>query len=329
MKIKHEKISVDPRVDVYINTLFEEAGHYNLNNQSKSILNYVVYLLLNNDFQYIICSYRLALGMPIDGFKDDSEIKLWEIKFKEIVNKYHAGESIDPVTKFLIDEIEKFIRHPLIDRPGRKKGDIVIDICDDAVRTAGNFIYQFLNFGNTKNFVYWLKIVDELLYLNSPERIINHLYNWSRVFGAESIRFERKNNKIKMIVMLYPDTTIKDVEQLIENKRKAISEQINNIKSNTRKNESKTSDIKRDYFIYKTYMSQKITRKRGYERYYNITKADAVKNESEGTKEAVYIEVDSIRKIVNRMNKRIKNTIIKSPMELNKFTNPIAPKRHT
>ncbi|OGK65023.1 hypothetical protein A2209_00440 [Candidatus Roizmanbacteria bacterium RIFOXYA1_FULL_41_12] len=319
---------VDPRVDKYINELLEKAGEYDLSSQSKKILNYVVYLLLNKDFQHIMRSYRLALRMPIDGFKDDGEIKLWEIKFKEMVDKYHTGESIDPGTKFLIDEIEKFLRHPLIDKP-RKDGFVVTDICINAVDTAGNFIFQFLNFRNTKNFVYWLKIIDELLHFNSPEGIVSHLYNWSKVFGTQSIHFEQENNKVKMTVFLYPDTTIKDVEQLIESKRTRISEEINKINSNVRKNESKTSDIKRDYFIYQTYMNHKTNRKRGDKIYSNITKADAVKDKSMRTKETVYIEADSIRKIVDRMNKRIKNALTNSPIELDKFLGMIVPKRHT
>ena len=76
-------------------------------------------------------------------------------------------------------------------------------------------------------------------------------------------------------------------------------------------------------------MNHEIERKRDDDRYFNVTKADAVKKESEGTEEAVYIEVSSIRKIVDRMNKRIKNTLTNSPMELNKFLSVIVPKRHT
>jgi len=138
--------------------------------------------------------------------------------------------------------------------------------------------------------------------------------------------FEPRENTVKMSFILYPDTTIKDIKQLIENKRSIISEKISKIKGNVRKNESKTDDIKRDYLIYKTYINHKISRKRGDEVYFNTSKPDAVKKV---TRIAKYLEPESIRKIVNRMNKRIKETFPDSPEELNAFLGLLAPRRRT
>ncbi len=310
MKIKDKNISIiSPIIDEYINKLLDTADKYNLNGQAKKILNYVIYLILNENFQYMLRSCRIALYMPIDGFKNEEEQILWEVKFRKVVNKYHNSETIDKGTKFLIDEIERKKKRPLVNKEP-KEGAVIIDICSDSIFVVSDFIYQFLKFRNTKNMVYWIIIIKRLLLFNTPKEVVNHINNWSTVFGAESLNFEQKNNRINMSITLYPDTTIKDIKRLIEKKRNIISDEIKKIKGAVRKNESKTDDIKRDYLIYRTYINHKSTQKRGDDIYFNVKKEEEVKNMAGKSINGVeYLELESIRKIVSRMNKRIKNSL--------------------
>lgn len=330
MKIKDKNVGViNPSIDEYINKLLGTADEYNLNGQAKKILNYVIYLILNENFQYMLRSCRIALYMPIDGFKNEEEQALWEVKFRKVVNKYHNGETIDKGTQFLIDEIEREKKRPLVDKEP-KEGAVIINMCSDSISVVSDFIYKFLNFRNTKNIVYWMIIIKRLLLFNTPKEVVNHINNWSTVFGVESLNFEQKNNRINMSITLYPDTTIKDIKRLIEKKRNLISNEIKKIKGAVRKNESKTDDIKRDYLIYRTYINHKSTQKRGDNIHFNIKKEEAVKNMAEEITNGVeYLELESIRKIVSRINKRIKNTFQNSQKELDRFTQPINPKYRT
>jgi hypothetical protein len=335
MKTKDEDVGVvDPRVDEYINRLLDSANGYNLNSQSKKILNYAVYLLLNRKFQHVLQSFRLALCMPADGLRNEEEFNLWKIKFRETLNEYHNGGKIDRGVKDLIERLEIENRRPLADLRN-KDGSLYTDICDDAIVGTYNYLYRYLNLTNTRNVVYWIGVIRELLLFNHPAKLLSYLSEKRRSYESQSLHFEPVINITKMIIFLYPDTTIKDIEQLIESRRNTISEEINKIKGEARKNESKTDNIKRDYFIYRTYMSRKIIRKRDDDTHFNETKADVVKNKAEestatkGANEAKYLEVNSIRKIVDRMNKRIKNTFPNTPAELNMFLGVMAPKRRT
>ncbi len=334
MKIKNENVgSIDPHVDEYINKLLDAAGGYELNSQSKKILNYVIYLLLNKKFQYVLQSFRLALYMPIDGLKNEEEQNLWKVKFREVVNKYHNGQEIDKGAKHLIEILELESKRPLTDIRF-KNSNITRDVCDDAIVQTYNYIFRYLELTNTRNAVYWIGIIHELLLFNSPDKLVSYLSNRWKIFTSQRLTFEPRSHAVKMSFYLFPDTTIKDIEQLIESKRKTISEEINKIKGEARKNEFKTGDIKRDYLIYRTYINHKTTRQRGDQIYSNISKPDAVKKEivtdSLDNKEAratKYLELESIRKIVDRMNKRIKNTFPNSHAELNAFLGLLSPKR--
>lgn len=335
MKTKNEDVGVvDPRVDEYINRLLDSADGYNLNSQSKKILNYTVYLLLNRKFQHVLQSFRLALCMPADGLRNEEEFNLWKVKFRETLNEYYNGEKIDRGVKDLIERLEVQNRRPLADLRN-KDGSLYTDICDDAIVGTYNYLYRYLNLTNTRNVVYWIGVIGELLLFNHPAKLLSYLSDKRGSYESQSLHFEPGINTIKMTISLYPDTTIKDIEQLIESRRNTISEEINKIKGNVRKNESKTDDIRRDYFIYRTYINHKINRKRDDNIYSNVTKADAVKNKAEENtaigeaKEAKYLETNSIRKIVDRMNKRIKNTFPNTPAELNMFLGVMAPKRRT
>lgn len=324
MKIKNEDVGlIDPRIDEYINKLLDTADGYELSSQSNKILNYVIYLLLNRKFQHVLQSFRLSLCMPADGLKNEKEQGLWKEKFRETLNTYHNGEEINKGVKQLIKTIEA--KRPLIDMNYKIK-DVIFDVCDDAVVRTTNYIFRYLKLTNTRNAVYWVGIIQELLLFNSPAKLISYLSKQWRAFESQSMTFEPRDNTVKISFVLYPDTTIKDIKRLIESKSSVISEKISRIKGNIRKNESKTDDIKRDYFIYRTYINHKINRKRGDEVYSNISKPDAVKKEARTAK---YLEPESIRKIVNRMNKRIKGTFPDSPAELNAFLGLLAPKRRT
>lgn len=332
MKIKNENIgSIDPRVDEYINKLLNSADGYSLEGQSRKILNYVVYLLLNRKFQHILQSFRLSLSMPADGLKNEEEQNLWKEKFKETLSKHHKGEEIDRGAKQLIRTLES--KRPLVDI-NYKIRDTVLDVCDDAVVRTTNYLFRYLKLTNTRNAVYWVGIIQELLLFNNPSRLISYLSKRWRAFASQSLTFEPRDHTVKMSFMLYPDTTIKDIKQLIESKGSEISEQIGKIKGEARKNESKTDDIKRDYFIYRTYISHKINRKRDYKIYSNISKPEAVKEMAKNTsnqkeQSAQHLETESIRQIVDRMNKRIADALPDTTIELNAFLGLIAPKSRT
>lgn len=324
MKIKNENIGlIDPRIDEYIKKLLDTANEYELSGQSRKILNYVVYLLLNKKFQHILQSFRLSLCMPADGLKNEEEQDLWKEKFRETLNKYHKGEEIDKGVKQLIRIIED--KRPLVDMKYKLK-DIVFDVSDEAVIRTTNYLFRYLQLTNTRNAVYWVGIIQELLLFNFPTKLVSYLSKQWRAFESQSLTFEPRDHSVKMSFILYPDTTIKDIKQLVENKRSVISEKINRIKGKVRKNESKTDDIKRDYSIYRTYIGHKINRKRGDKVYFNTSKPDAVKIEAQTAK---YLEPESIRKIVNRMNKRITDALPNAPAELNVFLGLIAPKNRT
>lgn len=336
MKIKNGTAGqIDPRIDEYINSLLEEAKEYELSGRSKNILNYTIYLILNANFQYILRTMRLGLSMPIDGFENDNEIGLWKAKFREIVKRYHAKEIVEPETKIMIGEIEKKMGGALVYSEKKVHGILIIDMYDDAISIAAQFILEFLKFKNTKNVVYWLNILKKLLIFDSPAKVLIYLQNIGKTAGEQDVFIELQNNRIVITIVMYPDTTFKDLEQLIEVKRSKISKRLKEIRNSSRKNQSKTDDINRDYFIYRTYLDHKSTRMRGEDYYFNVTKADAVKKiaeksvEKKETQKAKYLELGSIRKIVSRMNKRIKNTLPNSPTELNMFLGILAPKHRT
>lgn len=334
MKMKEDNV-VDSHVDKYITTLLDKTKDYSLSNRSKEILNYVVYLLLNANFQYILRTMRLGLGMSVDGFKNDDEIKLWRIKFKELVDKYHSKETIEPEIKIMIGEIEKKMGGDLVYSDKRTKGILAVDMYDDAISIAAQFMLEFLKFKNTKNVVYWLEILKRLLILDSPEKVLIYLQELGKTTGEQDVFIELRNNRIAITMVMYPDTTFKDLEQLIEDKRSKISKQLKEIRNFSKKNKAKTDDIKRDYFIYRVYINHKSTRKRGDDIHFNVKKEEAVKNKAENSmerKEAKgikYLELESIRKIVSRMNKRIKNILPNSPTGLNTFLDMLAPKHRT
>lgn len=314
MKIKNKNTNfIDPRVDEYITLLLNFADKYKINNQAKKILNNVIYLLLNKDFQYAIRSIRLTLFMPIDGFKNQKEFNLWQDKFEEIIKKYHEGEKILEDTSTLLKIIEKDIGSSLLDRkPELKKS---ATICETVIFQSCYMFGGYFGLKDTKNRGYWMAVVIEILIFNSPRTLISHLHKWSKVFGADSIVWKRKGDTFEMTITLYPDTKFKDIERLIESSKKRTLELLNKIRKSAKKNESKTDDIKRDYFIYKTYLNQQTYRRRGEKIYSNISKSDAVKKIAETMldkkeQSAKHLETDSIRKIVNRMKKRIKEAYV-------------------
>lgn len=332
MKINEDRdtSSIDPKVDKYINNLFVEVKKQNLDNRSANIFNYVIYLLLNNDFQYILRSFRLCLGIPIDGFQNDKEVTLWKAEFREIVDKFHQNLPISAGTKFLLTQVEKTLKRQLLDNNQKELLHVVFDISSDAINTACGYILRFLGLRNTKNVVYWLVILKELFLLNSPEKVTYHLKRWSTVFGSQSIRIRHEGEKGTILaITLYPDTTIKDIERVIDKKRKMISEEIKKLKTYVRDNESKADDIERDYFIYKTYTSHRSTRKRNEHISENIRKEDMVANTAEETltrskqKTVINMEWESMRKVVSRMNKRIDRTLPMDKAEIDDWLKSI------
>ncbi len=326
MKMRNDNI-INTRVDKYITTLLNKAKEYDLSSNSRKILNFVVYLLLNTNFQYILRSFRLGLGMPIDGFETEEEITIWKIKFKEMVDKYHSKKTIEPGMKSLICQIEKKMGGVLVYSEKSVNGVLAVDMHDDTITMVAQFMLEFLKFKNTKNVIYWLEIIKRLLLFDSPEKVLIYLQSLGKTAGEQDVFIELRNNRTIITMVMYPDTTFKDLRQLVEDKRDKISKQLKEIRNSSIKNQAKTSDIKRDYFIYKTYIDHRINRGRDENYYFNVSKAEAVRKEAEKTTDkstsaAKYLEPDSIRKIVNRMKQRIKNVFPNNPEALSAFLGP-------
>ncbi|MBI4100696.1 hypothetical protein HY439_03085 [Candidatus Microgenomates bacterium] len=318
---------ITPRIDEYINTLLEKASEYELNNHSKNILNYVIYILLNKDFQYLLRGSRLSIYIPIDGFKSEPEFQEWQQKIHEVVTEYRSGKIIDPKIAIMIKKTEESILKKLARSNAKRKISHISrqSVCQELVNTPIHIMMSFLKLRDTRNMASWIIILRQLLILLYPERILKTLENWNAVFDEQSINIRMKSGKrVTLSITLYPGTTFKDLEELIERNRKNITIGLTEIKSSTRDNESKTDDIKRDYFIYRSYINHKTSRQRGDKIYSNVKKEEAVKDKAEKSidrkeaKRIKYLELESIRKIVNRMNKRIKNAV---PDKLDNWSN--------
>lgn len=301
MEKKPNKNVMDPYFNNFVSSLTTSINGNDLDQNTKSNLVSFIYLLLNKRFQQMIKEIRVSMDIPKNGFESMQSYYEWRNVFFRLVNDYQRAKKIPLKQNKVITFIEKE----------------VLKASGGRMSISGIFQYPEHSFVlaltkrlriSSRNSELWHIFLYHLIFTFSPKELIKDLHN----------RHDRliTIHNHDLSIQLSAESTINSLRKIIDDNRKSILEAIKEIKKKSANTKAETFDIKRDYFIYTTYISHKSSRKHGENIYQNTRKELEVSEKAEEMLSNKQFEkIDnldwaSMRKIVSRMNERIDGSFI-------------------
>lgn len=306
---KSEK-GIDPYFDWFISSLVSNLKNYQPSNFVKSNVSLFVYLLLNQQFQSTIRKIRDAFDIPINGFTSEIEYNQWRNGFFQAVNDYEKAKKIPLKVNKVITYIEKQIIRL---SKGRWNINQLLRNPEDEFSII---VVKRLNIGQESNFKLWSSFIYHLIFTFNPRLLLESMNKIDIENSIIKIVKDDFYNTTSIMVPLNLDTTINSIQTMIEKDKTNILKTIEEMKTTSPKTTSQAQEIERDYMLYKNYTSFKTTKTRGDFYQYNLRKEDNAFEKSEkyfsfktDEKRDDY-NVEAIRKIVNRMKNRIRDSFI-------------------
>jgi len=300
--------AVDPYFDWFISSIVANIDNFNFSQYTKANIVAFVYLLLNTQFQSQVKKIRNFLDIPVNGFENEEMFNKWRNSLYQAMIDYKNKRKIPLKQNLILTFIEK---QAIKMSAGRMTMTTILNNLEDV------FILIFmrlLKIGKDRNEELWGSLFYHLIITFNPKALL---------YGSQ--KFDRENDislstddfgSTNLIVPLSLNSTINSIITIIEKNKDRIMRKIGQMKKESPITSFEAFGIKRDYFIYNTYIAHKSPRKRMEETYENVRKELAVADKAEELLgEEEYEAIDnldwkSMRKIVSRMKNRIKQSFI-------------------
>jgi len=302
---------VDPYFDWFISSLLANIDNYNCSQYIKTNIVSFVYLLLNPQFQSAVRKIRENLDIPENGFTDINLYNKWKNNFFQAVNDYQKAKKIPLKQNKIITFIEKQSMKLF-------KGKVSMStIFQNPEYMFVVVIMKLLRIGNDRNLKLWSSFFYHIIFTFDPKELLDNLYKFDIQDNEFSISEDYFSGIVSLNIQLSLDSTINSIQTIIKKNKDKIQQIIKEMKAKSPKTDLQALEIKRDYALYKNYISFKGTKNKSADNYEgNIRKQDHAFEQTKHlykfrTEEKMYdYEVDNIVKIINRMKKRIKESFI-------------------
>ncbi|MFA6501325.1 MAG: hypothetical protein WCT85_00900 [Parachlamydiales bacterium] len=275
---------------------------------TKSNLISFIYLLLNINFQSAIKKMREYLDIPTNGFSDTESYYRWRNTFFQAVGDYQKAKKISLKQNRVITFTEKQIVKLL---KGKVSLSTVFQNPEDALVIV---VLKLLRIGKDRNIKLWGRFFYHLIFTFNPKELFSGLHDLDVRNDKISISKDYFSGSVSLVIPLALESTINSIQTMIKKNKSIILQTIKELRVESSKTNIEALNIKRDYFIYNTYTSHKSQNKRFEDIYDNVRKEIAVTDRAEVLLKKAEFETieslgwESMRKIVSRMNKRIKQS---------------------
>lgn len=306
---KSQKV-VDPYFDWFISSLVTNLNSYNLSQSTKSNLISFVYLLLNTQFQTAVRKIRNSLDIPENGFTDLDTYYKWRNDFLQAVNNYQKAKKIPLKQNKVITFIEK---QTIKVFKGKVPISTIFQKPEDMLAIV---IIKLLKIGKDRNLTLWSSFLYHLIFTFNPKELFDNLHRFDIQDNEFSISEDYFSGSVNLTIPLNLNSTINSIQTTIEKNKTKILQTIEEMKVKSPKTALRAREIERDYALYKSYIPFKATKYRGDSYQSNYRKEDHAFEKSEKyyhfeTQEKMdNYNVESIRKVVDRMKDRIRESFI-------------------